>query len=47
MIGAIEVDGRPVGDGRPGEVTRRLKSAFETYARTGELPGGGAAGGGS
>ena len=47
VIGAIEVDGRPIGDGRPGETTRRLKSAFETYARTGELPGGGAAGGDS
>jgi branched-chain amino acid aminotransferase len=32
----IQIDGRPVGDGRPGPVTRRLTGMFaELTARTG------------
>ena len=29
------VDGRPVGDGRPGPVTRKIIAAFRAYAEAG------------
>ncbi len=33
VIGIVEIDGRRVGDGRPGPITRRLREAFDQYAR--------------
>ena len=33
VIGVVDIDGRPVGDGRPGPTTRRLKEAFHKRAR--------------
>jgi len=35
VVGVVKVDGRPVGDGRPGPVTRRLMSAFRPDAKAG------------
>ncbi|MEL7239076.1 MAG: branched-chain-amino-acid transaminase, partial [Planctomycetota bacterium] len=35
VIGVIDIDGRTVGDGKPGPITRKLKDAFFRYA-TGE-----------
>jgi branched-chain amino acid aminotransferase len=34
LIPVVEVDRRPIGDGRPGPVTRRLREAFHRLART-------------
>jgi D-alanine transaminase len=31
----VKIDGKPVGDGRPGPVTRRLREAFHTAAEIG------------
>jgi branched-chain amino acid aminotransferase len=33
VAAVVEVDGRPIGDGRPGPVTRRLNAAFCDLAR--------------
>jgi branched-chain amino acid aminotransferase len=33
VIGIVEIDGRPIGDGRPGPITRRLRDRFYSYAR--------------
>ena len=33
VIGIVEIDGRPVGDGRPGPITRQLRAKFYNYAR--------------
>jgi branched-chain amino acid aminotransferase len=33
VIGVVEIDGRPVGDGTPGPVTRLLREKFYRYAR--------------
>ena len=32
VIGVVEIDGRVIGDGRPGTVTRRLRDKFFRYA---------------
>jgi branched-chain amino acid aminotransferase len=32
VIGIVEIDGRVIGDGRPGAVTRRLRDKFFRYA---------------
>jgi D-alanine transaminase len=29
----VEIDGRPIGDGRPGPVTRRLRELYIAEAR--------------
>ncbi|MDI3299259.1 MAG: branched-chain-amino-acid transaminase [Bacillota bacterium] len=34
VVPVTTVDGRPVGDGRPGPVTRRLREAYFEYARS-------------
>jgi len=34
VIGAVEMDGRVIGDGAPGEVTRKLRQLFFEYARS-------------
>jgi branched-chain amino acid aminotransferase len=34
----VEVDGRTIGDGRPGPVTARLNAAFRELARTTGTP---------
>lgn len=33
LIGAIEVDGRKIGLGEPGPITKKLKKIFEAYVR--------------
>lgn len=33
VIGVTSIDGRPVGTGRPGEITRMLQTAYEKYCR--------------
>ncbi|MCL8208942.1 MAG: branched-chain-amino-acid transaminase [Actinomycetia bacterium] len=33
VVPAVEVDGRPIGSGRPGPITQRLREAFHAYAR--------------
>ena len=33
VIGVVEIDGRVVGDGKPGEMTKRLRKKFFEYAR--------------
>jgi len=33
VIGVVEVDGRPIGSGKPGPVTRDLLGKFEQYTR--------------
>ncbi len=33
VIGVVEIDGRTIGDGKPGPVTRRLREKFYAYAR--------------
>jgi len=33
VIGVVEIDGRVIGDGSPGPVTRRLREKFYEYAR--------------
>jgi branched-chain amino acid aminotransferase len=32
VIGAVEIDGRVIGDGRPGRITRLLRDRFYAYA---------------
>ena len=34
LIGVIEVDGRKIGNGRPGPITKKLKKFFEQYVRS-------------
>ena len=33
VIGVVEIDGRPIGSGRPGPITQELLQKFEAYAR--------------
>ncbi len=33
VIGIVEIDGRRIGDGRPGPTTRLLRETFDNYAR--------------
>jgi branched-chain amino acid aminotransferase len=33
VIGIVEIDGRVIGDGRPGPITRLLRDRFYSYAR--------------
>ena len=33
VIGIVEIDGREIGDGRPGPITRLLRDRFYSYAR--------------
>jgi len=33
VIGIVEIDGRAIGDGRPGPITRLLRDRFYSYAR--------------
>ncbi len=33
VIGVVEIDGRTIGDGRPGRITRLLRDRFFAYAR--------------
>jgi len=33
IIGVTKIDGRVIGDGRPGKVTKQLKAAFDKYVR--------------
>ncbi len=33
VIGIVEIDGRRIGDGKPGPTTRRLRETFDNYAR--------------
>ena len=33
VIGVVEIDGRVIGEGKPGPMTRRLREKFYTYAR--------------
>jgi branched-chain amino acid aminotransferase len=33
VVPAVEIDGEPVGDGRPGPVTRRLQEAYASHVR--------------
>jgi branched-chain amino acid aminotransferase len=33
VIGVVEIDGRPIGDGTPGPITRLLREKFYQYAR--------------
>jgi branched-chain amino acid aminotransferase len=34
VIGAVEMDGRIIGDGKPGPITKRLRKNFFEYARS-------------
>jgi len=34
VIGVVEIDGRKIGSGRPGPITKELLAKFETYARS-------------
>ncbi len=38
IIGVTTIDRRPIGDGRPGPVTRRLSAEFAAYARSTGAP---------
>ena len=38
VIPAVQFDGRLIGDGRPGPITRRLVSAFRDYAQSTGVP---------
>lgn len=38
IIGVTAIDRRPIGDGRPGPITRRLAAAFADYARSHGTP---------
>lgn len=38
VIPAVKVDGRTIGDGRPGEMTNRLIAAFRTLTKTEGVP---------
>ena len=31
VIGIVEIDGRPIGDGKPGPVTKMLRKKFFEY----------------
>jgi D-alanine transaminase len=31
VLPLVRIDGQPIGDGRPGPVTRRLHAAFEAH----------------
>ena len=33
VIAVVEVDGRTIGDGKPGPITRDLKERFHAFAR--------------
>ena len=35
VIGVVKIDGRTIGDGQPGSITRKLKDAFYAFARAG------------
>jgi branched-chain amino acid aminotransferase len=35
IIGVVEIDGRTVGDGKPGPITKRLREKFFKYAHSG------------
>jgi branched-chain amino acid aminotransferase len=37
VIGVVEIDGRVIGDGKPGPVTKLLRERFYAYARRREL----------
>jgi len=32
VVGVVEIDGRPIGEGRPGPITKRLRAKFYAYA---------------
>jgi len=34
VIGIVDIDGRVIGDGKPGPITRLLKTKFYEYARS-------------
>ena len=34
VIGIVEIDGRFVGDGKPGSITEKLRKLFFEYARS-------------
>jgi branched-chain amino acid aminotransferase len=34
VIGVVKIDGRVIGDGKPGKITRKLKTAFEKLVRS-------------
>jgi branched-chain amino acid aminotransferase len=36
VIGIVDIDGRQVGDGRPGPITKQLRKSFFDYARDGK-----------
>lgn len=38
IVGAVKIDGRVIGDGRPGPLTRRLTEAFRAYASKNGTP---------
>ncbi|RKY03583.1 branched-chain amino acid aminotransferase [Candidatus Poribacteria bacterium] len=38
VIPVVEVDGRPIGDGKPGQLTLKIMEAFREYARTHGTP---------
>ncbi len=38
IIPAVEIDGRPIGDGRPGPVTRRMMEAYAKLTRSEGTP---------
>lgn len=38
VIGVVEVDGRTIGEGVPGKITKELKKEFEQYARKEGVP---------
>ena len=38
IISVVNMDRRPIGDGRPGPVTRRLAAAFRKFARSSGTP---------
>jgi branched-chain amino acid aminotransferase len=38
VIGVVKVDGRTIGDGVPGKVTKELKEEFAQYARQEGVP---------
>jgi branched-chain amino acid aminotransferase len=33
VIGIVEIDGRTIGDGKPGPITRLLREKFDNYTR--------------
>jgi branched-chain amino acid aminotransferase len=34
VIGVVQIDGRQIGDGRPGPITCKLRQKFFAYARS-------------